>query len=305
MRLGILISLLIVVVFGAVAFVGIRGVAESPTPATSPDKLQRQTLGKGLPALFEVTDPAEDASAAYEGILGFYKEHQARLSTEPPDIELTDQLVTLMIRAMKKGRVTQGFLDKHLPVFPGATPTFDDALETIPRAVMWMADDLYQSGRPERAKQALRSVLALGLRAFDDNTRLYIRWQGLDILITALHLQTDWLDDDPILSDQTVGAWDKATTKIDRVWMHKYELMARTQPHIGDLLNIANNDQDITFRVAGMLKLGMAKFNAGTRGNARAIHETIERATNDPFEIIAKAAIAARALTRDQYHKIY
>jgi hypothetical protein len=65
------------------------------------------------------------------------------------------------------------------------------------------------------------------------------------------------------------------------------------------------DDEDLSFRIEAVLKLGMAKFNPGGRGNDRNIQQTIEQAKNHPHPLMVQAGIAAAGLTKEQMHKLY
>lgn len=312
MKLGIIISVVILIFFGAVGYMGFRGFPEPPTMATSPDKLAVQTLAADLPVVFESPNRGHEATNYYEQALRYYADHRIELSTEPPGATAADEIGALLVKAMRCTEVQEGFLDTHIPVKPGGKPDFEDALEVMPWAVVWRAGLLYEAGQTELAMDYLLAVWVFGERVMRHNVRLYNRWQGLEIVMTATETLLSWQHNregsESGLTEAAADAatqWFNAAQAVDKVWGAKYELLAMSKPQVGDLINIARYDQDVSFRIEAVLRLGMAKFNPGSRGNRRAIHETIEAAQSEDHPVLAEAGRTSGALTRDEFHRIY
>ncbi len=306
MKLGVLISMVLVVFLGLLGFFAYWGVADPPTAATSPVHLEKMVLPTDLSPIFIPSAPQGDAARVYDRVLDLYQDHRDTFMTEDyPPTSLTNAMVSLMIEAMQQEKVKQGFLDDHIPVQPGATPDFQEALEAIPELVLIRADEMYREGNTALAISATRAVWALGQRAFQNNQRLYNRAQGLTIMLDAGEKLLSWISESRAADSDNVRQWMKTIHETDKVWRTKYELTARLRPHIGDLLNIARNDNDISFRVAATLQLGVAKFNPGGRGNRRVILSTIEQAKSSSDPLVVQAGIAAARMTPEQLRKIY
>lgn len=305
MKLGFVISGVIVVFLGLLGFFAFRGVADLTTHASSSDKLVKMQLPTDLAPLFVPTLPNGNSARTYSRVLDLYQDHRETLNANVPPPAFIDEMVALLMEAMQQQRVRRGFLDERIPVQPGATPDFFDALESIPGLALMRADELHQEGRTSHALLAAQAVWALGQRAFQDNTRLYNRLQGLTIMLDAGEKMLPWAELTQPSSDTNIRQWMKVIHEIDQVWRAKHELLASLKPHVGDLLNIAQNDEDPSFRVAAILRLGLAKFNPGGRGNKRVIDMIIQEAKNDTDPLIVQAGIAAAGLTREQMHKLY
>ncbi len=305
MKLGLVISLIIVLFLGLLGFFAYRGVADPPTDATSSSKLAKMQLPTDLPPLFMPTIPNGDAARTYNKVLELYHDHRETLTGDVPPTQLIDQLVRLLIEAVQQERVPQGFLDKYIDVRPGATPGFHDALEAIPGLALMRADELYNEGNQPQAVLATRAVWALGQRAYAQNIRLYNRLQGLTIMLDAGDKLLPWTMEMTGKDAPHIRDWMKVVHEIDQVWQAKYELLSSLRPHVGDLLHIARDDKDPSFRVAAILKLGLAKFNPGGRGNRRLIYATIEDAKNHSDSLVAQAGIAAAGMTRQEMRKLY
>lgn len=305
MKLGIVISTVLVAMLSLLGFFAYWGVADSPTVATTPSVLMKRTLPTDAAPLFISTIPHGDASRVYQRAIDLYVDNRHKLNDETPPPDLVNTLVSQLIEAMHQEQVSVGFLDEHLPVQVGATPDFIDALETIPALALMRAEELHHEGNAALALSATRAVWAFGQRAFEYNRLLYIRMQGLVIMLDAGEKLLDWTAAANEPDRQNISQWMKAVDEIAKVWRTKHEQTVRLRPHIGDLLNMASNDQDISFRVAAILQLGLVKFNPGNRGNHRVILATIEQAKSDPDPLIVQAGIAAAGMTPEQMRKIH
>jgi len=305
MKLGIVLSLIFILFLSLLGFFAYRGVADPSTNATSPTKLSKRQLPSDLPALFMPNTPTGNAARTYSKILNLYHDHRDKFNDDEPPIEVTDQLSNLLITAMQQERVQDGFLDEHIPVQIGATPDFYDALELLPALALMRAQEAYQDGRESHAMTIARAVWALGQRAFQNNVRLYNRLQGLTIMLDAGDKLLPWSLEMGGSDSDSIKQWMKAVNEIGEIWKAKYELLSSLRPHKGDLLMIARKDEDISFRVAATLKLGLAKFNPGGRGNKRVIDATIGQAKNHSHSMIVQSGIAAAGLTKEQMRKLH
>ncbi len=305
MKLGIIISVVLVIFLSLMGFFAFRGVSDPPSAATSPDKLAQRQLPTDLTPVFNSGIPSGDAAKIYQQAIELYQEHRDAFNQDIPPTEFTNTLVNYLIEAMQRQRVSNGFLDDHLPVKPGAMPDFDDAIEAIPAIALMRAEQVYESGNTAQAIVVTRAVWALGQRAFENNVRLYNRFQGLTIMLDAGDKLLPWSGQAGNQTETHVQQWMKSIHEISKVWQTKFELIARLNPRIGDLINIANNDQDPTFRIAAILKLGIAKFKPGSRGNKRVIEAAIDDAKHDADPLIVQAGIAAGGMTAEQMRKVY
>jgi hypothetical protein len=303
MKLGIAISVVIHQAVGAFVFFATGGVADLPSAATRGDKLDRITLPEDLPALYESDNPTEDADPKYREALAYFEENKKALSrTNPPD-DLIDHLTVLLVEAMNAGQAPEGFLDDQIAMQPVATPAYGAALEAVPDAVLRRAAKRAEAGETAEAVQAAQAVWALGERLMRNSVRLMNRRQGLVMLKGAANLFADCSEKQPELATK-LEPWVPALRRFDEPWESKMAIVRVVRPHIGDLINMARNEKDLTFRLEAVLNLGVAKFNAGHRGNRRAIDETINAAKADANPLIAEAGRAAEAYTLEQVRKL-
>jgi len=304
-KLGVGLSVLLLVIVAGIGTVTHRGIADFATSATRSELLVKAQLPSHLVPIFVSEQAAEDATVIYTKILTVYRDNLAELSQEQPPDVLLERLTDLVLQAMERGQVKQGFLDQYIPVEPGAQPRFRDALEVVPYLVLGHASQLFSEGQQERSVQAIRAVWALGQRAFEKNDRLSNRWHGLRIMADTCEQLDRLSGQTELVNAKHVQAWAQVLQAIVKKWGDKYKLIAKTKPHIGNLINIAQQDQDVTFRIAAILKLGVVKFNPGSTGNKRAIIDAIDQEINNPHPLIAQAAQAANALTLEQMRHLY
>ena len=81
-------------------------------------------------------------------------------------------------------------------------------------------------------------------------------------------------------------------------------MIASIKPHIGDLVNMALNEKDLTLRIHAVQWLAVGKFRPQSKGNARAIREAIASCKDDPNPLIQQAAEMAESFTIDEYRRI-
>ncbi len=82
------------------------------------------------------------------------------------------------------------------------------------------------------------------------------------------------------------------------------EIVKNLRAHVADTVNIARNDEDLTFRVAATLNLGVLKFSPGSKGNDRLIKQTLDELKNDPNPLVAEAAAKAQAVSREEMNRM-
>ena len=76
-------------------------------------------------------------------------------------------------------------------------------------------------------------------------------------------------------------------------------------PNISDLIKIAKEDQDPTFRIWASLRLGYALYERGDQGNQKAITAAIEELKLDSNKQVAAAAKAGESIKdSDEYYEL-
>jgi hypothetical protein len=282
----------------------IYGQADRPTSRTSTEALVARVLPDELEALTGPGDPSVDAGPLYEQAVALCVEREGVLTRTREHDELVDGLSDLLLRAAQAGRVEPGFMDGHIPVEIGAQPDYGPALENITEWVLHRAAARYEVENPRPSRELVGAVWVFGQRLFEDNTRLYTRNTGLDMMESAGSLLFEMSVEGSSAEAEVLRAWSSALDGVRRAWQPKLEVMLRVDPHPGDLVNIAVNDADRMFRVEATLRLGIHRHGAD-RGNRRAMQRAIRAAMASDDPMLAEAGRAADALTLEEKRRLY
>lgn len=299
MKVGIFISLGIVVIIVVVTLLALRGRVDPPTRVTAPDQLVRNELPRDLPAMFVPSNPGEAANALYEQALSFFNEHQRELGGQKPGERVVEELSDKLIAAMEAGKVEEGLLDNHIPLKPAGVPSYGTFLGDTQKAVLDRAAVNWGEGRKDRAVKQALAVWALGERMLRHSVRMRNRVAGLELMQRGGIALYNW-SDDPVAKGVPIEKWVDPLRDFERRWRDKLKVVMAIRPHLGDLINVAAHDQDRSYRVEAVLALGYAKFAAGHRGNLNAIHRLLKSLETSDDKLLAGAARAATDFTREE-----
>lgn len=303
MKWGLIASGVLIVLIAVVTVIAMRGKPERSTNATTKQMLAVRDFA-GQPAVVEFA--GGDASGAFQDIVKFYEENASILDGERIPAELSEQAIDVMIKFHQAGTVNGSFLDKTTPTVPHGTPSFGTAVQMVGLAASKRAGELHSrsdAAAKERAVKAAKAVWAIGQNMFEKASRFPIRQQGLETMKCAGNEMFNW-EDEGNLSD-AVGKWSDAILNYENNFLkYKLDIVYGLSPNIGDLLNIAYEDQDISFRVEAVLAMGWVKYNPRTRGNANALERALNKLQTDPQPMVAEAARAAAAFTKEALHNI-
>jgi hypothetical protein len=216
-------------------------------------------------------------------------------------------MATLMTNAQKAGKIAKPFLDDQIPLAVMGEPDFRGALEAIDEVMIKRATKADEHGDQAYAFKCAMSVWALGQRLFENCVRLHNRRMGILMMTDAGDKLYKWKDSAVGFAnlDKAMESWGASVNRISNSYEEKIRLILTPEPKsVADLVNIARNDKDLTFRIEAMLYLGLAKFNAHSKANERMVNAAIEAGQNDPEPLIAGAAKAAAALSREEMRKL-
>jgi len=306
MKLGIILSVALVVLIGVVALLLNYSPADSPTNRTSADKLQLAELPADLPAMFTSAKPEASATALYLAAIDFYNQNKRVFGQGSPPSRVSEELARLLIDAMNAGQANAPIADAAIPMKPKGEAEISDALWGIPGAVLEYAGTLRDgtAGDKAIALQSCHAVFAFGERLFRNSKRLPPRIVGLAMMRDAGGVMYYLLDGQPA-QQAGLSKWADAIKVIESKWTPKNEqILGSVKPPVADLIRLARDDQDTSFRVEATLMLGVAKFNAGTKGNLAAIQEAIAALREDSNPMIAEAAAAAEAYTVEELRRL-
>lgn len=320
MKVGMAISATVLLLLVGALYLKTRpNAADQPTAASSEANLQVQSLPKDLPGFGFVPGSdagststlfatAKDAERWVRG--GFEDEKKVQESGA-----VIDQLI-----ATSKTSLPAGFLDgkpDDKAFEPSEKKKAMTALGTAAKLhINWHIEEF----EFDRARAIALAQLYFGKQAFEKNTRLKARQNGLATMKAALrslgnitHAQQQDGEIEEAESKKTqaeVMEWFDAISAIEDRWNAK---LAATEtvnskknlPNIADLIKIANDDKDRTFRIYAARRLGYALFERGDPGNQIAINEALDQLENDSDKLVAAAAKAGRSIKdKDEYYEL-
>ncbi len=303
MKIGIFLSAAVVILFVMLLALNRGPKPTPPTADTSAEMLKLQAVPADAPSLFTPARPQENGDEAFRRALEFYDSHAATLSKGEVDDTLAEQWGRLFIEAAKAGQVSEGFLDKESAMTAAARGPYSGALVDAPRVVLSRAQTLYDKGEQAKAIDMARAMWALGLHGYTRSHRANERFLSLWCMEMAHDALNDWLPKDGP-DAQALAYWGERIRTMNRSFKRKYEILMMVSPNIGDIIRMANDDEDPTFRMEATLKLGVLQFNPKTKSNLKLMEQTFADNRKDASPRVVKAAEAAQAMTIEQVRKM-
>lgn len=313
MKIGIILSAVIVVILVVVMLVATKVSVDERTSYSGPKTLVAQNFSK-LPALMDL--PAGDASAIYDEMISFYNQNSTALDAlESVSVELEEKALDLIIKAAETGTVTAKYLDSKVPMVPNAVPDFKGAFQILAVVAMTRAKDLHDekgnAAKQERAIKGGKATFVLGHELFQKSNRLAVRNMGISIMMTSGEMLFQWAAEGDTLAKNLL-LWTDAINQLNEHWRPKHEVVyslrlktADMRATVGDLIAIAELDQDLSWRVEATLALGRAKFMPGSGPDNRAgILAALTKLVADKEPLVADAAKVAEAFTKEDVKKM-
>lgn len=210
--------------------------------------------------------------------------------------------------------------DAKIPPKYFESPELKRDLQVLGSAVSMRVDHHVQNAEFDLAQGIALSYLNFGKQVFEKNLRLKSRQRGLAIMRSALstigRINRAKYDDGEINKDELTAAnnlvmdWNNAIKALEDTWNSKLKTIesvnqAKAIPNIADLIKVANEDKDLTFRMFAALRLGYALYERGDMGNQTAIKEAIEALKSDSEKLVADAAGAGASIANsDEYYEL-
>ena len=320
MAIGMAISASILVIICIVLFMNLSaGSADRSTGTITEELLAEQTMPAGLPD-FDLgsTDTEVDANALFAAGL-----EANRLSGAGYDLEKyvqqTQPAIDSLIAAAA-GSLKPGFVDERTPAKRFESPEVVNALSGLNKAVKDHITLLNEEGNYNDARVIASAYLMFGRQMFEKNLRLKARQRGLLIMRNALsqyggivYLATRervFTQDQYKTMAADMKAWLDAIQKIENTWNAKLNAIETIDqkndlPNIADIIYVAKNDKDRSFRVFAARRLGYALYERGDPGNQEAINAAIDELEKSDDKLIAEAAKAGRSIKdQNEYHEL-
>lgn len=311
MKIGILISLLFLILIVTAGFIVMQESPSGPTSATSaPGKLDRIVLDTSqLPRMWEVEEPNANATQDYNEAIDLYLDNINAFRDDIPPEDLATDLCKILMRGAKKGRVDPGFLDERVTLEPGGAREMREAVAALASKAATHGGTLQDK---KTGLEICQAVWAFGERVALNSEHIDLRLAGESAMRAAGNVMTksnildDTIPEESAIWDKIDNDWAPVLNALERARKEKLEIVKAGDPsiHIGDLLWIAQYDQDPSFRVLAVQKLGVAQWNPGTQANDKAIKKLLEKLKSDPNPSVAKAAGFAQAIKAKEIQTI-
>ncbi len=256
----------------------------------------------GLPDVWHPSSNG-DASPLYEEAFDLYASNKDNLNSKGgANPETVQKLIDLLVRAKDQGSVTDGFADTA-PLEPGAQPSYANAPRSMANLIDLMIVKKVRDKEmtPEQAEPIIQAIWAMGQRLFINNLRSFSRESGLSAMHSAYHA-SGMIPGTP--TAKAMATWIDRLKETESRWMLKKQLFAY-DASVGDLVRLAQLDEDRTFRLEAILQMGVARWTKPTRGNVRAISSALNSAMYGSDPLLAKAAKAANSSTREQVRVLH
>jgi len=320
MAIGMAISGTILAVVCLVLFMNSRpGGADDGSGNITEANLAEQKLPDGLPSFeLNASGQAADADALIKAGAEADRYSGGGIDFEEY-VELTQPTIDTLIAA-SAGSLEQGFIDKRTPAKRFESPEIKKAMIGLQKAVSDHIKLLMENGEYNKAREIASAYHGLGEQMFEKNVRLKARQRGLLIMQRAIQLlgkiayeaNAAGVFDDAQYKAITAdtGKWIDAIKQIDNTWNSKLKSTETINaemdlPNITDLIKIAKEDEDRTFRIYAALRLGYALYERGDPGNQEAINAALDELEKSDDKMVAEAAKAGRSIKdKDEYYSL-
>jgi hypothetical protein len=296
------------------------GPADNSSGDINETNLAKQTLvTDGLPKLGDAPDGSgslgtllTEAKAVQNFITAGGIEDDEKAEKAKPVIEA--------LHGAAASEMGKGILDQQIPEKYFDSPELQSNFGAVGRAISITIKNHLEQVEFDQAEAIAISYLKLGQKVYENNTRLKSRQRGLAVMKSALRKLGDInrarYDDGEIEQDELktrndqIMKWNNAIKALEDVWNSKLKPTESVNqkkgiPNTADLIRIAKEDEDVTFRAWAALRLGYALFERGDAGNQKAIKAAIEELKGDSVKLVADAAAAGESIKdSDEYYEL-
>ncbi len=309
-KVGFGIAFAIVAVFAAALIYSMMpagiGQASSATTApgfmdpikigAKPDALLPTSAGFGAGALYKQAYQKLHALAPGRNALRRIN-HNADPTGDPTLVPI----LTLLEKAAGKGLTRPHLLFYTHPPLPKVNDVVQSRLETL-LILTSQAGAAYEfSNHFKKARAAFAAGLCFGYRLWKKGLFVPERMVGIDAMDESLAGMKSLYRKGPL----TNMALEHSALKLDRhvqaalsKWDAKYQIVHNVNPFAPDLINIIRHDHDISWRIAAITSLGVARLATSNGGKARAMLEFLQKESRSNNGWISAAAKQAGAFTR-------
>lgn len=316
-RLGWIISAALVLIMGSI--IGMAYAANSartgPTEFTTGDS--NQNLAEiALPidpkTILPAMSKSGDGGSAYREAVSQYQGHLAEYErmARAPSLDKAKSLAAINSILAAADYASANLLEVDTVVKYGPKPALN-ALQQLGSICVSVGVDAARKKQYDEARQYLNASLVLGYHLFEQRlTRMQLS-AGLGLMSSSATVlgQIAKINHD----DETARKYARFVEGYQTFYQDRIQPVERAitsidpavqRQHVGDVFAMVEQSKERVWRVEGVLKLGMYKFNTNTAGDRRAAIRKIRELAKDADPAIAAAANAAKDLTVEQYRNL-
>ncbi|MEO0474441.1 MAG: hypothetical protein AAF085_00530 [Planctomycetota bacterium] len=293
---------------------------DRPSGAITTETLAKQRLKtSGLPKIAE----APGGSGSLGDLLGEAKAVENFLTAGGPTPAEKAEKAKPVIAALHGAAasdMSKGILDSKIPAKYFDSPEVKSSFSAVGAAVRVTIDNHIEQIEFDQADAVAMSYIKLGQKIFENNTRLKSRERGLAVMESGLlfagkviqeRLKDGEIDQDEFKErNAKVMEWNRAVSAVRNAWKEKLRPIESVNsekriPNTSDLVRVAKEDEDLTFRIWAARRLGYAMFERKDPGNLEVIKTAIEELKNDSNKQVAKAAAEGEKIKdTDEYYEL-
>ena len=159
----------------------------------------------------------------------------------------------------------------------------------------------------QAAEDCIKAVFVLGWHMMNERRHPDMVRQGMEIQSLAIEVLEQLYQAAGGQKAQrldSLNAYNMKLLALKSFWSKKSRVVWNIRPEPGDIRYVVDNDKDLSWRVQGLLALGLVRHAPRSRGDLKLAQATLAKyaASKDP--VLAAAARAAQQFTREQFNQI-
>ena len=273
------------------------GFMEPIRVGAQPAGLLPPTTGFGAGALYKQAYQKLQALAP-----GLHALRHINHNVDPAGDPALLPILTLLEKAAGKGLTRPHLLFYQHPPLPKVYDEVQSHLETLLTITAQAgAADEFSNRHPKKAQVAFSAGLAFGYRLWKKGLFVPERMVGIDAMEESLAGMRSLYRKGPLQNmdlEHSVLKLNRHVKAALTKWDAKYQIVHNLNPSAPDLINIIRHDRDISWRIAAITSLGVARWTTANAGKARAMLAVLKTESHSNNGWISDAAKQAAAFTR-------
>ncbi len=225
----------------------------------------------------------------------------ARHNTAPEKDPQLMKIVTLLEQA-----ATRSIGRKHL-VFSATIPIpavddpVADRISALGDICSTAGAGLMIDGKPHAAEKALQACAVFGQRVWRRGLLVSVRGNGLGAMEFGVQgLEQLYKKGHPLANPEKYSQCEKlhrAIAAATKRWFAKLGFVCVTDPRAANMVYMVKHDKDLSWRIAAIMELGVARWATDYSPRADAIKHYLNQRTLSPNKWIRRAAKRAAGMT--------